>query len=112
MTLQSVNLKEIYTWTPKLVDKMRQLPGFLDVNPALIAMLGYDSPEQVMQLDPVRDVFVDPEEHERLTGEFQQKGRLDGLEVRWKRKDESAITVRLSGRGTSGPAPALTGLRR
>jgi PAS domain S-box-containing protein len=76
---------------------------FLDVNPALIAMLGYDSPEQVMQLDPVRDVFVDPEEHERLTGEFQQKGRLDGLEVRWKRKDESAITVRLSGRGTSGP---------
>ena len=32
MTLQSANLKEIYDWTPKLVDKMRQLPGFLDVN--------------------------------------------------------------------------------
>jgi PAS domain S-box-containing protein len=76
---------------------------FLDVNPALITMLGYDSPEQVMELDPVREVFLNPEEHERLTREFQQKGRLDGLEVRWKRKDGGAITVRLSGRSTSGP---------
>jgi two-component system, cell cycle sensor histidine kinase and response regulator CckA len=76
---------------------------FLDVNPALIAMLGYDSPEEVMELDPVRDVFLNPEEHERLTREFQQKCRLDGLEVRWKRKDGGVITVRLSGRGTSGP---------
>jgi HAE1 family hydrophobic/amphiphilic exporter-1 len=31
MTLQSANLKEIYTWTPQLVAKIRQLPGFLDV---------------------------------------------------------------------------------
>ena len=76
---------------------------FLDVNPALITMLGYDSPEEVMELDPVREVFLNPEEHERLTKEFQQKGRLDGLEVRWRRKDGGAITVRLSGRGTSGP---------
>ena len=76
---------------------------FLDVNPALIAMLGYDSPEQVVELDPAREVFLNPEEHERLTKEFQQKGRLDGLEVRWKRKDGGAITVRLSGHGTSGP---------
>jgi two-component system cell cycle sensor histidine kinase/response regulator CckA len=76
---------------------------FLDVNPALITMLGYESPEQVMQLDPAREVFLNPEEHERLNVEFQQKGRLDGLEVRWKRNDESAITVRLSGRAASGP---------
>jgi two-component system cell cycle sensor histidine kinase/response regulator CckA len=79
---------------------------FLDVNPALIAMLGYDSPEQVVELDPAREVFLNPEEHERLTKEFQQKGRLDGLEVRWKRKDGGAITVRLSGHGTSGPEEA------
>ena len=31
MTLQSANLHEIYDWAPRLVDKMRQLPGFLDV---------------------------------------------------------------------------------
>ncbi|HTX39663.1 MAG TPA: efflux RND transporter permease subunit [Bryobacteraceae bacterium] len=31
LTLQSTNLDEIYTWAPRLVDRMRQLPGFVDV---------------------------------------------------------------------------------
>jgi HAE1 family hydrophobic/amphiphilic exporter-1 len=31
MTLQSANLKEIYPWVPRLVAKMRTLPGFVDV---------------------------------------------------------------------------------
>jgi HAE1 family hydrophobic/amphiphilic exporter-1 len=32
LTLQSASLKEIYTWAPQLAAKMRQLPGFVDVN--------------------------------------------------------------------------------
>jgi HAE1 family hydrophobic/amphiphilic exporter-1 len=32
LTLQSADLNEIYEWTPKLVAKMRELPGFQDVN--------------------------------------------------------------------------------
>ncbi|HXN45920.1 MAG TPA: efflux RND transporter permease subunit [Bryobacteraceae bacterium] len=32
MTLQSVNLREIYPWVPRLIAKMRTLPGFVDVN--------------------------------------------------------------------------------
>ncbi|HEV3329670.1 MAG TPA: efflux RND transporter permease subunit [Bryobacteraceae bacterium] len=32
MTLQSSSLQEIYNWAPKLMDKMRGLPGFVDVN--------------------------------------------------------------------------------
>ena len=32
MTVQSANLKEIYPWVPRLVSKMRTLPGFVDVN--------------------------------------------------------------------------------
>ncbi len=31
LTLQSTNLDEIYSWAPRLVDRMRQLPGFVDV---------------------------------------------------------------------------------
>jgi len=31
MTVQSVNLNEVYEWTPKLTDKIRSLPGFVDV---------------------------------------------------------------------------------
>ena len=32
LTLQSASLKEIYTWAPQVAAKMRQLPGFVDVN--------------------------------------------------------------------------------
>jgi len=74
---------------------------FLDVNPALIHMLGYESAEEVVKLDPPREVFLDPAEHDRLMQEFQRTGRLDSADVRWKRKDGSAITVRLSGRAAT-----------
>jgi multidrug efflux pump subunit AcrB len=32
LTLQSANLEEIYKWVPPLMDRMRTLPGFVDVN--------------------------------------------------------------------------------
>ena len=83
---------------------------FLDVNPALISMLGYSSAEEVLLLDPEKDVFAQPEEHARLIDEFRRGGRLDGIEVKWKRKDGSAITVRISGRAVSSadePADVL-----
>jgi len=83
---------------------------FLDVNPALITMLGYGSVEEVLLLDPEKDVFANPGEHQRLIDEFRRSGRMDGLEVRWKRKDGSSITVRISGRAVSSadePADVL-----
>jgi two-component system cell cycle sensor histidine kinase/response regulator CckA len=74
---------------------------FFDVNPALITMLGYDSAEEVLALDPTSDVFLDPIEQARVIREFERGARLDNVEVRWKRKDGSAITVRLSGRAVN-----------
>jgi PAS domain S-box-containing protein len=78
---------------------------FLDVNPALIGMLGYNSALEVLSLDPQKDVFVDPAEHTRLVDEFRRSGRMDGFEVRWKRKDAAIITVRISGRSVAGDEP-------
>ena len=79
---------------------------FLDVNPALVSMLGYQSAEQVLALDPRSDVFLDPEEQARLMSECRRAGRLDNFESKWKRKDGSFITVRLSGRAVpSGDEP-------
>jgi two-component system, cell cycle sensor histidine kinase and response regulator CckA len=83
---------------------------FLDVNPAVIAMLGYASAEEVLLLDPEKQVFARPEEHRGLIERFRRTGRLDGLEVSWKRKDGSAIMVRISGRAVSSadePADVL-----
>jgi len=77
---------------------------FLDVNPALISMLGYGSVEEVLALDARREVYVNPQEIDRLTDEYQRTGSLNGVEVQWKHKDGHIITVRLSGRAaTSSP---------
>jgi two-component system, cell cycle sensor histidine kinase and response regulator CckA len=74
---------------------------FLDVNPALVSMLGYESAQKVLALSPQRDVFLDPEEQARLMRECKRKGRLDNFEIKWKRKDGTVITVRLSGRAVT-----------
>ena len=71
---------------------------FLDVNPALITMLGYGSVEELLDLDARRQVFVNAQELQRLTGEYRRTGNLNSVEVQWKRKDGRVITVRLSGR--------------
>lgn len=83
---------------------------FLDVNPALISMLGYGSAEEVLLLDPEKDVFANPQEQVRLFEQFRNTGRLDGMDVKWKRKDGSPITVRISGRAVASedePADVL-----
>src|ERR1700751_619861 len=58
----------------------------LDVNPALIHMLGYPSAEDVVRLDPQKAVFLEPSAHAHLMQEFQRTGKLDSAEVRWKKK--------------------------
>ena len=70
---------------------------FLDVNPALINMLGYGSVEDILRLDAKREVFVNPLELDRLTEEYRRSGSLNGVEVQWRRKDGRIIIVRLSG---------------
>jgi two-component system, cell cycle sensor histidine kinase and response regulator CckA len=72
---------------------------FLDVNPALVAMLGYQTGAELLSLTLQRDVFVDPESDTALHQAFLRRGRFEGVEARWKRKDGSVISVRLSGRG-------------
>jgi two-component system, cell cycle sensor histidine kinase and response regulator CckA len=81
---------------------------FLDANPALVAMLGYDGIEDLLQLDPTRDLFVDGHELSGLIQKFQAGSRLNNADVQWKRKDGKIITVRLSGRIFNNPHEATS----
>jgi HAE1 family hydrophobic/amphiphilic exporter-1 len=47
MTLQSANLTDIYAWVPRLMDRMRALPGFLDIN----SDLQIASPQVLVDID-------------------------------------------------------------
>jgi two-component system, cell cycle sensor histidine kinase and response regulator CckA len=70
---------------------------FLDVNPALVAMLGYSSAEEVLKLSVSQDVFSESEEALRLLHKWQLTPEIEE-EVQWKRRDQRRIAVRLSGR--------------
>lgn len=69
---------------------------FQSVNPALVHMLGYDSEEELLTLDMSTDVYQVASERTHLLEVFRE--RFEGVEVQWKRKDGTPITVRLSGR--------------
>jgi HAE1 family hydrophobic/amphiphilic exporter-1 len=47
LTLQSVSLKDIYDWTPKLTQKIQTLPGFVDVSSDLLIA----SPQVRVEID-------------------------------------------------------------
>ena len=54
MTMQSANLKEIYAWVPRIVDKMRTLPGFVDVN----SDMQISSPQVMADIDRDRAIAL------------------------------------------------------
>ena len=72
----------------------------LAANSALVAMLGYASERDLLQLDLAHDVYADPEERKRLVERYRDAPSVTGVEVAWKRKDGTPLTVRLSGRPT------------
>ena len=77
----------------------------LSVNPALVAMLGYDSADELMETNLRADVYRDPQEHEKLI--LQNPDQLDRSEVAWKRKDGTPITVSLRGRSVRDAEGAI-----
>jgi PAS domain S-box-containing protein len=68
----------------------------LDVNPALVEMLGYNSEAELLAANMARDIYCDLAERARTLE--HDSGHLQGVEVVWRRKDGTPITVRLSGR--------------
>jgi diguanylate cyclase (GGDEF)-like protein/PAS domain S-box-containing protein len=76
--------------------------GFLEVNEAMMRMLGYDSREELLAQDLARDIVQDPGRRARLLGQSGVDVRIDPIEIEWKRKDHSTLTVRLSGRAVLG----------
>lgn len=69
----------------------------LDVNPALVTMLGYESKNELLKAQKTQKLYQEPEVREQLTKQVQRTGRADG-EIVWKKKDGRSITVRLTGR--------------
>ncbi|MGZ7057788.1 MAG: PAS domain-containing hybrid sensor histidine kinase/response regulator [Candidatus Angelobacter sp.] len=72
--------------------------ALLDVNPALVAMLGYSSKEELLTRNLIRDIYEEPADRKSILDSYGSSGRVSGSEVNWKRKDGNIIVVRISGR--------------
>jgi diguanylate cyclase (GGDEF)-like protein/PAS domain S-box-containing protein len=80
---------------------------FLDVNEALVAMLGYESRADLMAVNLATEIIRDPTERAQLFEGYRRTGHVELIEVEWKRKDGTPMKVRLSGRqvGVAEGAP-------
>ncbi len=83
--------------------------SFLEVNVAMMKMLGYDSREELLAQRLARDILQDAESRARLLGQLTVNVPIEPLEVEWKRKDGGRIKVRLSGREAIGEHGELDG---
>jgi diguanylate cyclase (GGDEF)-like protein/PAS domain S-box-containing protein len=72
---------------------------FLEVNEAMIRMLGYGSREELLAQDLARDIIRDPSRRAQLLGQTGGDTFTDPVEIEWERKDHATLKVRLSGRG-------------
>jgi PAS domain S-box-containing protein len=85
-----VNLSPVAIWQSTLDGHI-----FMS-NDALARMLGYDEASEVVGLSGPRDLFFDPSERERLVARHAETGRMDDVEMRFKRRDGRPFWVRAS----------------
>jgi diguanylate cyclase (GGDEF)-like protein/PAS domain S-box-containing protein len=71
----------------------------LDVNQALITMLGYASKEDLLTANRSTELLSSFEKEAALAGPSTEAKRIDPVEIEWKRKDGTILNARLSGRG-------------
>src|ERR1700723_2658619 len=71
---------------------------FLDVNQALVTMLGYASREELLAANHASEILCDPAKRAQLLGHSTGHDGAGSLEIEWKRKNGTTLKVRLSGR--------------
>src|SRR6266403_340016 len=82
---------------------------FLEVNEAMMKMLGYASKEELLAVNLVSALIQDPAKRAQLLGQPDQQGSVDPIEIEWKRKDGTTLKVRLSGQEVMGEQGKLDG---
>lgn len=70
---------------------------FIQVNPAFAQIFGYDSPDEIMQIN-VMDLYVNKEDRVRFLEGLQREGSITDRKLLLKKKDYSNIWVSVSAR--------------
>jgi two-component system, cell cycle sensor histidine kinase and response regulator CckA len=91
------DLQRFYERSPVGFYRSSAAGKFIFANPALAKILGYDNADELSSLVMGDDVYCDPAERAALIDRYRERGVVDGVRVRWRRKDGTAISVRIFG---------------
>ena len=69
----------------------------LDVNPAMVAMLGYGSRDELLKRNLNVDIYEDESTRRAILESYGPSERVEGVEAKWQRRDGKTIVVRISG---------------
>jgi len=72
---------------------------FLDVNQALLAMLGYSTKVELLAANRGSEIVLDLGQEKPLAGSSPESVRIEPVEIEWKRKNGTTLKARLSGCG-------------
>jgi PAS domain S-box-containing protein len=94
----------------------RSTPGpkgsFIEVNPALVRMLGYQNKEELLALH-VADVYQDPKDRIKFSNKMSDEGSVKYEVINLKKKDGTPIIVSVTAiavRDESGKIPYFDGI--
>ncbi len=65
----------------------------LDINPAGVELFGYSSKEELLRIDIVRDLYLDPNDRDAFQMAIVQQGFVKDYELAFKKRDGQPVTV-------------------
>ncbi|MBZ5568589.1 MAG: response regulator [Acidobacteriia bacterium] len=77
---------------------------FLDVNPALVAMLGYAGKQEVLALNLATDVYLQPADRAAVLQQYREEMSHSCEDLCWKKKGGGTVLVRTNGRAVRDQA--------
>ena len=95
-----MNFRSLVTDAPYGICRCDSMGKLLDVNPALLAMLGYSSAKE-LQGQHLGGLHKDAHQWFELADYLRAAVPFNGLIAEWKRKDGTSTVVRVSGRAVS-----------
>jgi diguanylate cyclase (GGDEF)-like protein/PAS domain S-box-containing protein len=72
---------------------------FVDVNQALLTMLGYETKEELLTANRESEIVLDLGHGAPLAALAPVSVRIEPVEIEWKRKNGTTLKARISGRG-------------
>ncbi len=84
---------------------------FVEVNDALVAMLGYSSREELLQIDIPTQIYFSPEDRHRHRDAMEKTGYLRNFEGKLRRKNGSPIYVLINAFGVYDNSGKLVQMR-